>query len=313
MTAPPQGTMKTFGSILLPLDGSASGAQGIGCAAWLADQLGATLHVLSATPKPLPPAQALEELRVPERQRARVSLHQPAADPPSAVLEAIRAHAVDLVVISARGESARAGDELAGLVGHVARAVIEQSDAPVVLLPPRYREALPWESILVPTSGEAAADEAIVVAVRLAHAIGLKVVVAHCVDHAAEAEAAALSSYADAPHHEYPRRLQEMLDRAVACCSREQCSRVGDVVMCRGEVTQEVIELVRKRRSSLVALGWHGDFATGHAQVVKRLLGALTCPLLMVTAVDRAPFALHVGDTLEARAASGAPRPLSQP
>ena len=301
--------MKAFTSILLPLDGSAIAARALGCTIWLADRLGATVHVLRAAPRPLPPAKALEELRVPEAHRARITLHQASTDPARAVLDAIGAHAVDLVVMSARGESAEADADLVTLVGHVARAVIEESAVPIVLLPAGYREALPWRSILVPTSGEVAADEALVAAVRLAHVLGIRVQVAHCADHGGDdAAGAALSSYADAPHHEYPRRLQEMLDRAVACSPGEECGRIEEVLLCRGEVAREILELVDRRGTSLLALGWHGNFATGHAAVVKRLLGAVACPLLLVRPPARAPFALRVGEALAQPSARGDPR-----
>lgn len=295
--------MKPITSILLPLDGSPAAVQGVGCAVWLAERLGATLHVLNATPSPVPPAQALDRLRVPAKHWSRLVLHQAQALPERAVLDAIGEHTVDLVVMAARGESAALEVNLGKLVGHVARSVIEESPVPVLLLPPRYREALPWESALVPTAGEAPSDDALVTAVRLARALGLKVRVVHCTDHGgAEAGDAGLACYADAPHHEYPQRLREMVDRAVACCSREECECIGEVLLCQGDVAGEILELVERKRASLLALGWHGNFAAGHADVVKRLLQTVTCPVLLVKAAPRPPFVLKVGEALERQA-----------
>ena len=110
---------------------------------------------------------------------------------------------------------------------------------------------------------------------------------------------AGLACYADAPHHEYPQRLQEMVDRAIACCSREECSCIEEVLLCQGDIAEEILDQVERKRVSLLALGWHGSFATGHAEVVKRLLGTVACPVLLVKPSPRAPFVLRVGDALE--------------
>jgi len=292
--------MSALDSILLPLDGSVAAARGVGCSVWLADRLGATLHVLSATAEPLPTPEALAALRVPAALGSRVMLHQAKAFPERAVLEAIGEHAVALVVMSARGESAAAEAALAKLVGHVARAVIEESAVPVVLLPAHYREVLPWDSILVPTSGEASADEALAFALRLARPLGLKVSVAHCADGDAGAgEGTPLGRYADAPHHEYPRRLREMVDRAAACCSREECRCLEEVLLCRGDVAAETLKLLERKPRAVLALGWHGDLAAGRARVVKRLLESATCPVVLVKAPQAPPFELKVGAALD--------------
>jgi len=300
--------MSPITSILLPLDGSPAAAQGVGCAVWLAERLGATVHVVTATASPLPAREALEHLGVPAQHRSRLVLHQASTSAESAVLDAIGAQRIDLVVMAARGDSGAGAADLATLIGHVARAVIEESPVPVVLLPPRYREDLPWSSALVPTGGEAPADDALVTAVRLARALGLKVRVAHCTDHGADAGAAALACYADAPYHEYPERLHELVDRAVACCSREECRCIEEVLLCHGEVAERILDLVERKRTSLLVVGWHGDFAAGHAEVVKRLLGTVTCPVLLVRASPRPPFVLKVGDALEQEAMRGARR-----
>ena len=146
--------MSRFASILLPLDGSSEAAKGAGCALWLANATGATLHVLNATAHPLSAGDALARLRAAGAQGAAcVVVHQPPGSAEAAVLEEIAAHRIDLVVMSARGESTQANHALSHRLGPVARAVVEHSPAPVILLPAHYRESLPWTSMLAASSG----------------------------------------------------------------------------------------------------------------------------------------------------------------
>jgi nucleotide-binding universal stress UspA family protein len=292
--------MSRFASILLPLDGSPEAAKGAGCALWLAERLGATLHVLHATAQPLPAREALARLRVPDARRLQVVVHQLPENAEAAVLEAIAVHRVDLVVMSARGESASAGLELSQRLGTVAQAVLERSPVPVLLLPARYREALPWTSMLAAASGERAADQALEAAVRLATALRLKVTVVHSED-GPPAGTAPLGAYADAPHHEYPQRLEEMVERGLAGCTPEEGHCVDHVLLARGDPAAVLLEEVARRSASVLALGWHGALAAGRAPVLKRLLAEAECALLLVRAAERSPARLKVGAEIDER------------
>ena len=292
--------MSRFASILLPLDGSPEAAKGADCALWLAERLGATLHVLHATAQPLPAREALARLRVPDARRTQVVVHQLPENAEAAVLEAIAVHRVDLVVMSARGESASARLELSSRVGTVAQAVLERSPVPVLLLPARYREALPWTSMLAAASGERSADQALEAAVRLAAALGLKVTVVHSED-GPPSGTTPLGAYADAPHHEYPQRLEEMVERGIAGCSPEEGRCVEHVLLARGDPAAVLLEEAARRTASVLALGWHGALAAGRAPVLKRLLPKAECALLLVRARERSPARLKVGAEIDER------------
>lgn len=180
------------------------------------------------------------------------------------------------------------------------RAVIEQSPVPVLLLPPAYRERLPWERALVPVSGEAAADEALTLSVHLANALDIKVHVAHGAgDEAGEEGLAAAARYADAPHHEYRSRLEELVSRALPPCTPEECRCIEDAALCRGDVAEELLKLMDEKRISLLVVGWHGRFMTGHARVLKHLVQVVTGPVLLVKPAPRMPFKLKVGEEIE--------------
>lgn len=287
--------MSGFQSLLLPLDGSAEAAKAAGCALWLAQALGATLHVVHATSQPLPGREALVRLRLPPGERAHVVVHQPAENADAAVLEVIAKHDVELVVLTARGESAAAGAALGERLGSVARAVIGSSPVPVVLLPVRYREALPWRSMVAAASGEPAADRALETAARLAAALRLSVTVIHSGDGLP-----ATGSYADAPHHEYGRRLQEMAERGLACCTDEEARHVQTVLLRRGDPAEALLEHLAREGTSLLALGWHGALGAGRAPVLKRLLDEAPCALLLARAPDGSPARLKVGEDIDA-------------
>ena len=293
--------MSRFASILLPLDGSPEAAKGAGSALWLSEMLGATLHVLHATPQPLPGREALALLRVPDAQRAEIVVHQLSRDAPGAVLEAIEQHGVKLVIMSARGESASAGLELTQRVGSVAKAVLERSPVPVLLLPARYREALPWTTMIAAVSGEVSAGRALETAVHLAAALNLRLTVVHSEDRVSEEHRAPLGAYADAPHHEYPQRLQGMVERGLAHCTPEEGRCISHVALARGDPAAVLLEELARRRANVLALGWHGALSTGRAPVLKRLLEEAECALLIVRASERSVSRLKVGEHLDER------------
>jgi nucleotide-binding universal stress UspA family protein len=290
--------MSRFISLLLPLDGSADAAKGAGCALWLTEALGATLHVLHGTGQPLPSREALARLHIPGAEHTRVVMHQFPENAGAAVLEAVKAHGVDLVVMCARGASISVGSTTRA-VGSVARAVMEQSPVPVLLFPVRYREVLPWTSMLAAVSGEIAADRALEAATRLAAALRLKVTVVHAEDGAGTAERMPLGRYADAAHHEYPHRIEEMVERGLTGCTSDESRCVDQALLRRGDPAAVLLEQASRRGSSVLAVGWHGTLDSGRALVLKRLLQEAECPLLLVRETERSTARLKVGDEID--------------
>lgn len=291
--------MSSFDSILVPLDGSVDSAKSLGCATWLAERLKATLHVLSAGHPELPARDELRRLQVPEAHWPNIMLHQAETFPEQAVLDAAERYAARMIVMAARGESAaepREPDELS--LGHVTRSVLENTEAPVLVLPSAYRQRLPWTTALVPISGDPRADEALTVAVRLSNELGLWTTVVHVLDGGDEAGLAA-TRYADSAHHEYPDRLEELVRHGLSACGRDEAKCIADVALLRGDVADELLNLVEDRKADLVVIGWRGRFYAGHAQVVRALLARSTVSLLFVKASRSAPFKLKVGDELD--------------
>jgi len=295
---------RLFPTILVPLDGSQIAAQSLGCATWLASRLGARLHILSATAQELPAREELVRLKIPAKHWPLITLHQAPTYPAEAILEAVARYEVRLVVMTSRGETAEtaATEEPAPakIIGSVARAIVERSAEPVLLLPPNYREALPWERALVPMSGETEVDEALTLAVRLADALDLEVHAVHVADSGAGDESlSARARYADALHHEYPRQLEEFVSRALPQCAPEECRRIVDIALCRGDIVTELRKLIERKQISVMVVGWHGRFVTGRARVLTEMIRAISNPVLLVKPELRPRLRLKVGEEIE--------------
>lgn len=294
--------MSKFDTILVPLDGSEVAARALGCAAWLAERLHAQLHIVGVTHEALPAAGALARLRVPECYRRLVTMHHGSGmDPEEAIAAAAERLDADLLIMSARGESA----ELTGepeederrLVGHVTRHVIETTARPVVVLPPGYTERLPWRSVLVPMSGETRTDAALALALKLAHALDMRVLIAHVLDSEPDqAHLGRLARYQDAAHHELREQFDEMIARSCPMCDAAERATISDVLLCRGEAAEEFVRLTRERDVSLVVIGWHGWFMNGHARVLKDVMREVSVPVLLWRTRAREPFRLRVGE-----------------
>jgi nucleotide-binding universal stress UspA family protein len=291
--------MTCFASILLPLDGSPEAGKGAGCALWLTQTLDATLHVLHAAAQPLAGREALARLHAHGIDQSHVVLHQMAEDAEAAVADAIAAYAVDLVVMSACGASASAGLKPLQRLGSVAEAVIAQSPVPVLLLPRSYREALPWTSMLVAASGDTSADRALATATRLAAALKLPVTVIHAEDDSDAAWPEPLGHYSDAAHHEYPGRVEGIVERALATSTPEECGCVDQALLRCGDVAAVLLEQIAQRTASVLTLGWHGALGRGRALVFKRLLEEAQCPLLVVRRMEAPRAHLKVGKAID--------------
>lgn len=264
-----------FESLLLPLDGSAESAKGMPCALWLAEKLGATLHVMHVTLQAASADNLLEELGIPAARRSEIVVHQTVGEVTTEIISAVEKHRVGMLIMSARGQSYFGSAQSERRLGSTARNIIEHCRIPVLLLPLHYREVLPWRSMLVAASGETAADQALETAVQLAAALGIKVTVVH-------SDAGTTARYVDMAPYEYSQRIEEMVERGLSGCVAEECLQVEQALLRYGDPAEVLVKQIRNDVSSVLALGWHGSFGAGRAHVLKLLLKKAECALLIV-------------------------------
>lgn len=288
--------MSIIPAILVPLDGTRVAQRSVGCAAWLASRLAARLHVLYCGDR-LPADQALDRLGVPEEYRSSIVLHQTTGDPTADILAATEAYRIGLIVMTARGGSVpAAADNPLGPLGRVARGVIEQSPVPVLVLPHAYEEVLPWRTGLASVSGEIETDQSLMLALPLANALDVGLTIAHVVQDSRTGKGTLPCM--DAPHHEYPEILNELVARACPLSGTAERRRIGALRLYRGDIAHGLLELAEQTHMDVVIVGWHGFLGTGHARVLKTLLTRLHCPLLLVKRRPKQAFRLKVGAAL---------------
>jgi len=294
--------MTMFSSLLVPLDGSPMAARSFECAAWLAQRLEARLHVLTATDGERSPRDELRRLRVSERYWPQIAIHQTSDRPETAIIEAAARYDVRLVVMSARGESLERTEqrEPEQVVGHVARFVIERCPVPVLLTPPRYRDVLPWERLIVPVSGACACEDALALAAQLASALDVSVKVVHVANPSATDEGLDVRArYSDALHHEYPGQLDELVMRALPLLPIKERHRIESMYLRSGDVLDQLVEIVKGDRNSAVVVGWQGTLSSGRAQLLKGLIDKIASPLLLVRRLARRQSQLNTGQEFE--------------
>lgn len=289
-------------SILLPLDGTEQAAKSVGCAAFLARGYGGALHISSAIPGGASAQKELERLHVPAAYWPLVELHHIPRYSDQEILAAVERYRAGLLILPAQ-PSAKAwpgpesGDSaLDHAVGQVAESVLERSTVPVLLIPPEYREALPWQSVLVAVSGGRESEGALAFAIELAQTFELGLNVVHVVDGGREGLAARMR-YSDASHHEFPAQLDELLERRLlACCCPH---RLEQLTLGHGEASTELVKLVHIDRPSVLVAGWHGTLSPGRAVRLKKIVVSVQTPIALIKTVDLPRFRLKVGEDFE--------------
>lgn len=90
------------------------------------------------------------------------------------------------------------------------------------------------------------------------------------------------------PEAELKARIENTQERHFRLCSLALDALV--------ELVQDI--LIEHEHVNLLVVGWHGQFMTGHAEVLKTLIWQARCAVLLVKARPRDVFRLKVGDAL---------------
>jgi Universal stress protein family len=220
-------------------------------------------------------------------QNAGVSLRTVAGRPVEALAGAAAGKDVAAVVIGARGTPADTRP-----AGSTALELITVLRKPVVVVPPAAVPGRQIESLLVPLDGTTASAAALREVVELASSAERLVVVAHV--H----EKRSLPAFSDQLPHEVRAWTEEFLARYCPTATDATFeSRVED-----GKPDEHVLDILRRTRCDLVALGWSQDLARGRAAVVRRMLADSPVPVLLTPVNEDPASAIAAGTAGRERA-----------
>jgi nucleotide-binding universal stress UspA family protein len=187
--------------------------------------------------------------------------------PVEAIAEAAADTSVRMVVVGARGQPA--GPRPAG---HVAVALAERIDKPVLVVPPDITAAQgprPIRRALIPLEGSAESTEAIAASLRDLAAAGVELVGVHVFD------TTTVPRFWDRPGHTEQAWGAEFLSR--------WCTEPGvDLHLRRGSPPTTIVDIAGREQVDLIALGWAQDLGPGHADVVRAVLTHAPTPVLLV-------------------------------
>jgi nucleotide-binding universal stress UspA family protein len=268
-------------TILVPLDGSHEAEAALCHAGLLATRLDARVLLVRPLHVRGLPDEDVEAKRLCQTAEARAQLHHatlllragypsldigvavPLGPSPDAVLDEIRTASADLVVCATHFH----GDPSHTCIGRIQEGIVERSDVPVILVPPRAhaRNACaagkPWR-IVAPLDGSPAAEAILPLAVQLGVKLNARITIVHVLKRDAQ-----LDGSQDAAHWTVPwteTRFEHHVRReltwitAVAYCRRivawiERHGVKADLEIRTGNIVEE-IALAAMDRADLVAM-----------------------------------------------------------
>ena len=199
-------------------------------------------------------------------------------DPVAAITELVGGSAVDALAFGIR---CVAGPACGPGMGHVAEALLNGHVAPVLLVRPGMRPLAGLRRLYVPLEGSPSASAAMRAADDALCARGREIVMLHVVTGGGtptEIGSLPAPRMMDQEHYEWAAWQDEFTMRF------SQCPRGGRhrVAVRVGEPAPVIAAEAESSGAELIVLSWNGSFASGHGAVIRELLDAAPCPLLLV-------------------------------
>jgi nucleotide-binding universal stress UspA family protein len=199
--------------------------------------------------------------------RAGATLRVADGDPVTEIVDAVADPDVALAVVGTRS-----GPEGPRPAGHIALAVVERADKPVMVVPPESvtRDVAPRiRRALVPLEGTVATTEAVTAAIHQLVGAGVDLVALHVFD------AATVPRFWDEPAHAEESFAAEFLWR---WCAEPN----AHLLVRRGTTPAAMIEAADSGHIDLIVLGWGQNLGAGHAHIVRAALTDAHVPVLLV-------------------------------
>lgn len=286
--------------ILVPTDFSATSDAALAHARRLAEQFGASLHLVHAFAEPyaatgadlygivplpvredlLRDAEARLEERLPraEREKNGGTAEVIHGLPATAIVRHAANIGADLIVMGTHGR----GGVAHLLLGSVAERVVRTAPCPVLTI--REQPARAISRILVPTDFSANSDDALDYAVEMAGGLGAGIRLLHVLDDPLVADGLAAEAYIV----EAPTLRTKMLEDAQAKLAHRRAHRdpqvriESEVLFGHGAKT---IAEYAAGNFDLIVMGTHGRTGVAHlllGSVAERLVRMAPCPVLTV-------------------------------
>jgi nucleotide-binding universal stress UspA family protein len=186
-------------------------------------------------------------------------------DPLSVLVDVLGAADVVAGVLGARDELGRPLP-----AGHLALALVDRIDIPVVVVPPECPPDVTLRRVLIAMEGAPRAPRVLRRAIEVVAATGLEMHVVHVEDEAS------IPMFSDQVQHETDAYVAEFLAR--------HCRGAPDprLHLRVGFPADEVLRAVDDLTPDLIAMGWPRRTAPEHGTVVREILGRVQVPLLLV-------------------------------
>jgi nucleotide-binding universal stress UspA family protein len=294
-----------FRSLLVPLDGSAQAAAALPLARTIAQATGGSITLLrvplSHAVSDCQQATSYLEAAAEELRHANLSVHtfcRP-GEPAREILAVARSQANDLIVMCSRALGPRSITTLTS----VARFVLANSPAPLLLVRPDGISTTHLRTLLVPVDGSPGGSIALGVATALAGPTGAKIVLLNVVVPVPAAAYAALpgmtlGGFIDpAWEQEALVSVRSYIDK-IARHLRD-AGLTAETHVAVGQVQTEIVRCADTVDADVVLMGTHALRWPGQANVGSVADGVLRCGRRPVLMVRREPPAGDTGPVFE--------------
>ncbi len=242
--------------IIAAIDNSAAARPVLVMAQAVASALGGSLEVIHVVEDGDETARASAE-------SAGTTLRTLAGDPAEQLARAVADEDVDALVLGARGR--HGGPRPAG---HLALVLADQTDKPVVVVPPDAQPPNQLRNILVAMEGTSGKARALQRTIELSSGAGLEIVVVHVDEE--------ILSFTDQVQHETAAYAQGFFARHVLG------ALVARLELRLGSPATEVLGAIESLHPELVAVGWPHSADPGRGAVAREILDRSPVSVLLV-------------------------------
>ena len=230
----------------------------------LTDSTVVAVHVRSDPAVPVDVVASLAEER-------GIALRVLDGDPGPTLIEALRGPEAIAAVIGGSARSVRPGPGAC----RVSRTILEQSDGPVVVVPPDTGPHQEIRRLLLPLEGSEASSRAVLDQLVPLVATDIELEVLHVFTPAT------VPPMLDQPTYDLDTLGKEFLSR--------HCPGASRIEFRGGGVVDQVTRLSVDHHADLIVLTWSQSPSPRHAQVVRGVLAASSLPVLLLPVLAVAP------------------------